>query len=94
MLKYYHYNFYNLKINTNIEFVSELKIFELNEIIIIYEINKEFTINKGRNYLFLFDKNIQKDFSKFDSYLLLSIYNKNNNLKIVSANGGITSSKN
>ena len=95
LLKDNQYNFFNLKINTNIEFVSELKIFEINELIIIYKINIDFTINKGRNYyLFLFDKNMQKDFSIFDSYLLLSICNKNNNLKIVSTNGGITSSKN
>ena len=86
--------YFNLEINLNSELVKELKISEIDEVIIINKINYSYEINKIKNYMFLLDKTIQNNFTKFESYILISINNDNNILKLITSNNDIISSKN
>jgi hypothetical protein len=88
------FNYFNLDINVNSEFTSDLVIYDIQEVIIINKMNSIYEINKAKNYMFLIDKIIQNNFAKFESYTLIAINNDNNILKLASLNGDIISTKN
>jgi len=94
LTKINEFNYLNLDINLYSLLVSELIIYEIEEVVIINKINSIYEINKNKNYIFLLDEIIQKNFAKFESYTFISISNNNNILKLVSSNGDIISSKN
>ena len=58
------------------------------------KINSLYEIKKGKNYMFLLDENLQKNYSKFESFSLISIKNSDNILKLLLLDGDIVSSKN
>ena len=87
-------DYLSLNINVNSGSASELIIYDINEVIIINKINSIYEINGTKNFMILLDETIQKNFSKFESYTLISINNKNNILKLLLSNGDIVSSNN
>ena len=88
------FNYLNLNINIESALISELIISEINEMIIINKINSIYEIEKTKNLILLFDKSLKTNFSKFESFIFISINNKNNKLKLLTINGDIISSKN
>ena len=88
------FDFFNLDINVYSGIVSQLIIYDIKEVIIINKMNSIFEINRTINYMFLFDEIFQKKWAKFESYIIISINNDNNILKLVSSKGDIISSKN
>ena len=88
------FNFLNLDINVESEFLSELIIYDISETIIINKINSLYEIKKDKHYLFFLDENLQKNYSKFESFTLISIKNSNNFIKLLLLDGDIILSKN
>ena len=88
------FNFLNLDINVESQFLSELIIYDINEIVIINKINSFYEIKKEKNYMLLLDENLQKNYSKFESFILISIKNSDNIFKLLLFDGDIVTSKN
>ena len=88
------FNYLNLKINVNSDIISHLIIYEIKKVITISKMNSIYEIKKTGNYIFLLNEIIHQNHSKFESYILISINNKNNILKLITSNGDIIISKN
>ena len=88
------FDYFKLDININSGIISEFMIYEIQEVIIINKMNSIYEIKKKENYLFLINETIKKNFSKFESYIFISINNKNNIIKLLTLEGDIISSKN
>ena len=88
------FSYFNLDINVESGFVSELIIHDINEVVIINKIDSVYEIKKTKIYMFTLDENLQKHYSKFESFTIISINNSNNIIKLLSLDGYITSSKN
>ena len=88
------YRFLNIKLYIYYKYLNEFKIYEIHEIINISKINNSYNIKKGKNILFVFDSNIINKYLIFDSFILLSIKNQNNIIKIINYDNYIITSKN
>ena len=88
------YKYFSLDIKVNPEKISNLVIFDIHEVIIINKIDSIYEIKKGKNYLFLLDEKLKKNYAKVQSYSLISINNENNILKLIPINDDIVTSKN
>ena len=88
------YKYFSLNIKVESEKISELKIFDINEVIIIDKIDSIHEIKKGKNYMILFNETLKKNFAKFQSYSIVSINNEKNMIKLISINDDIITSKN
>jgi len=88
------FKYFKLDINVNSGLTSEFIIYDIKEVIIINKINSIYNINKTKNYILFLDEITQKNYAKFESYILISINNHNNILKLLLSNGNIISSKN
>ena len=88
------YKYFSLNIKVESEMISGLIIYDIHKVIIINKIDSIYEIKKSKNYLFLWNEALQKNYSKFQSYSVISINNKNNILKLIPINGKILTSKN
>ena len=91
---YDRYNYFNLDIKVESQFVSELIIYDIQEVIIINKIDSIYEINKSKNYMFLVDETLKNNYDKLESYTVISINNDNNIIKLISINDDIITSKN
>ena len=88
------FKYFNLDINVESQFLSELIIYEIQEIIVINKIDSIYKINKTKNYIFLLDETVRINYSKFETYTLISLNNENNIIKLIPVNGKIKTSRN
>ena len=88
------YKYFNLDLKIESQFVSELIIYDIQEVIIINKAYSIYEINKNKNYIFLLDEILKKNYSKVESYIVISINNDNNFIKLISLNDEIITSKN
>jgi len=88
------YNYFNLDIKVESEFELELIVYDFHEVIIINKMDSIYEINKTKNYMFLLDENLIAKYSKVESYIVISINNDNNVIKLITKNGDIITSKN
>ena len=79
--KYDGYVYFNLDIKVESKFISELLIYDIQEIIIINKINSIYEINKTKNYIFLINETLKNIYIKIGSYTVISINNDNNIIK-------------
>ena len=88
-------NYLNLNIYFYYTQSHDFNIIKINEIINITQINSKFNLVKGKNILFNFDYDaIKVKYLKFNSFILLSIYNSKNIIKFVNIDDSIISSNN
>ena len=88
------YNYYILDIKFESQMLSELIIYEIHEVIIINKMESKYVLNKGKNYIFLLNETLKKNYEKVESYTVISINNDNNFIKLISLNNEIKTSKN
>ena len=88
------YNYYILDIKLESNFLSELIIYDIQEVIIINKMDSKYEINKNKNYIFLLNETLKKNYEKVESYTVISINNDNNFIKLISLNNEIKTSKN
>ena len=88
------YKYFNLDIKLDSEFISELIIYDIQEVIIINKINSIYKINKTKNYLFMINETIKTKYEKVESLTVISINNDNNIIKLITKNNEIITSKN
>ena len=58
------YNYYISDIKLESQFLSELIIYDIHEIIIIDKMDSKYEINKHKNYLFLLNETLKKIIKK------------------------------
>ena len=84
----------NLKINIYWMNIYGLKIYDINEMIVINKINFKFNLVKGKNVFFNIDTEIREKYLKFESLILLSTNNEKNTIKLIESENTIKTSKN
>ena len=99
--KYFHvtkklsrYNYYILDVKLESQFISELIIYDIQEVIIINKIESKYEIKKNKNYLFLLNETLKNNYKKVETYTVISINNDNNFIKLISIDDEIKTSKN
>ena len=88
------FNYCNLNVYIDLGYTSNFKIYEINDVITINKLNFKYKINKWKNYVFLLDEILVKNYAKFETYTFISINNDNNYLKLILSNGEIITTKN
>ena len=56
--------------------------------------DSKYELNKGKNYIFLLNETLKKNYEKVESFTVISINNDNNFIKLISLNDEIKTSKN
>ena len=56
--------------------------------------DSKYEINKNKNYIFLLNETLKKNYEKVETYTVISINNDNNFIKLISLNNEIKTSKN
>ena len=88
------YNYFNLDLKPESQFVSELIIYDFQEVIIVNKIDSIYELNKTKNYIFTIDETLKNKYAKVESFTVISINNDNNFIKLISINDDIITSKN
>ena len=88
------YKYFNIDIKLESQIISKLIIYDFQEVIIIDKIDYTYKINKTTNYMFVIDETMKKNYEKIETYIVVSINNDNNIIKLLLQNGDITTSKN
>ena len=88
------YKFFNLDIKLESEFVSELIIYDFQEVIIINEMDSMYEMDKTKNYMFIINETMKNNYEKVETLTVISISNENNFIKLITKNNEIITSKN
>ena len=88
------YNYLNINIFSLTLDRNDFKIYQINEIITINQINSKYNLEKGKNILLIINSEMKSNYSRFNSFTLLSIKNPKNVLKLMNSEGLIIDSNN
>ena len=96
---FYIQNNYNTSyLNLNLYFyymnIYDFKIYSLNEKITINKINFKYNLKRNKNVLFVFYSELIRKYLIFNSFILISINNTKNTIKLTDSNNNIISYKN
>ena len=86
-------SYLNIKITIYNINSNEFKIFKFHDIIVVSKINSKYNLSKGKNLLLLFDSELKRKSSSFESLILLSIRNTKNLIKLIDSREEIIISK-
>ena len=74
--------------------IYDFKIYSLNEKITISKINFKYNLKRSKNALFVFNAELIRKYLIFNSFILISINNTKNTIKLIDSNNNIISYKN